>query len=210
MPSGLRPLPAYMAEILSDPIPPPPPQNNRRLALARLAAIVFVVALSVFIYAIRDRVAELHHYGYFGVFVLSILSSATVILPAPGLAFVFAAGSLGLSPLGIGLAAGLGATLGEFSGYLAGFSGQGVVEHQRIHHQLEFWMQHYGPLTIAVLGFLPLPIFDLAGFAAGALKMHPLTFVLACAAGKIPKMLIVAYMGAYSIHWYAPCLSHCP
>ena len=32
------------------------------------------------------------------------------------------------NPIGVAVAAGLGAAIGELSGYLAGFSGQGVVE----------------------------------------------------------------------------------
>jgi len=62
-------------------------------------------------------------------------------------------------------------------------------------------MRKYGGLTITVLAFLPLPVFDLAGVAAGALKMPVHKFLLYCALGKIPKMILVAYAGAYSVDW---------
>lgn len=188
------------------PSAPPPPvvdaQAALKLTLARIGAIVFVIAVSVFVYSIRDRADILVRYGYPGIFLLSILASATIVLPAPGLVFVFAAGALpALSPLGVGVAAGLGATLGELSGYLAGFSGRAIIEDRAMYDRLEGGMKKYGPVVIAGLGFLPIPFFDLAGIAAGALKMPVQRFLFWCAVGKIPKMLLVAYAGAYSVGW---------
>ncbi|MGQ0602246.1 MAG: VTT domain-containing protein [Anaerolineales bacterium] len=183
--------------------PPPSPAKEHtswKLQLARVGMLLFVVAVSVFVYSIRDQADLLQAYGYPGIFLLSILASATIVLPAPGLAFVYGAGTL-LNPVGVGIAAGLGATLGELSGYVAGFSGQTIVENRALYDKLKGWMQRYGAVTIAVLGFLPLPIFDLAGVAAGALKMPVARFLLFCAAGKIPKMLLVAFAGAYSVDW---------
>ncbi len=188
------------------PSAPPPPvvdaQAALKLTLARIGAIVFVIAVSVFVYSIRDRADILVRYGYPGIFLLSVLASATLVLPAPGLVFVFAAGALpALSPLGVGVAAGLGATLGELSGYLAGFSGRAIIEDRAMYDRLEGGMKKYGPVVIAGLGFLPIPFFDLAGIAAGALKMPVQRFLFWCAVGKIPKMLLVAYAGAYSVGW---------
>lgn len=178
----------------------PTPPNSLGLTLVRVGTLLFVIALTVYIYYIRDRADQLAQYGYPGIFLLSILANATIILPAPGLAIVFAMGGV-FSPIGVGLAAGAGATLGELSGYLAGFSGQAVIENRNIYNRIESWMKRYGPATIVVLAFIPSPIFDLAGVAAGALKMPVYQFLLWCALGKIPKMLLFAYAGAYSVDW---------
>jgi membrane protein YqaA with SNARE-associated domain len=177
-------------------------RSSWKLQLARAAMLVFVIALTWFVYNIRDRADVLQAYGYPGIFLLSVMASATIVLPAPGLAFVYGAGAL-LNPLGVGVAAGLGATLGELSGYMAGFSGQAIIENRALYEKLVGWMQRYGAVTIAVLGFLPLPFFDLAGVAAGALKMPVARFLLFCSVGKIPKMLLVALAGSYSLEWIA-------
>jgi membrane protein DedA with SNARE-associated domain len=66
-------------------------------------------------------------YGYPGIFLIMLMANATVFLPAPGVAVVFAMGSV-FNPLGVALAAGTGGAIGELTGYLAGFSGQAVVE----------------------------------------------------------------------------------
>jgi membrane protein YqaA with SNARE-associated domain len=163
--------------------------------------LAVVIGLSWFIYSIRDQTDVLIRFGYPGVFVLSILANATLILPAPGLALVFGAGTLGLSPIGAGLAAGLGSTLGELSGYLAGYSGSVVVENRSVYERVRGWMTRYGPIVIGVLAFIPNPFFDAAGAIAGALKLPIWQFLLFTAMGKTAKMMLVAYAGAGALDW---------
>jgi membrane protein YqaA with SNARE-associated domain len=182
--------------------PPAKKPISWQMQIARVLVLVGVIALTVWIYTLGDQTAVLATYGYPGIFVLSILANATIVLPAPGLALVFAfAGKLNW--IGVGIAAGLGATLGELSGYLAGVSGQAIIENQGLYDRLERAMKRYGGWAIAVLAFLPLPIFDLAGVVAGALRMHILKFLGWCFLGKLPKMLLIAYAGAFSIDWIA-------
>jgi membrane protein YqaA with SNARE-associated domain len=171
-----------------------------RMRILRVLVLLFVIGLTVLIYAVRDQAPQLARYGYPGIFLLSLLANATIILPAPGLAIVFSFAGV-FSPFGVALSAALGASLGELSGYLAGFSGQPIIENQKLYDRFEHWMKNYGPLTITLLAFIPSPFFDLAGVAAGALKMPVQRFLFWCFLGKLPKMLLIAYAGAYSIDW---------
>jgi membrane protein YqaA with SNARE-associated domain len=173
---------------------------STRLKLVRALALLFVVLITLFIYAIHDQTEALAKFGYPGIFLISLLGYATIILPAPVLTIVFAAGGV-FSPVGVALAAGAGAALGELSGYLAGVSGQAVIENRQVYDRFTDWMKRYGPLTIAALAAAPLPFFDLAGIAAGALKMPVLRFLFWCALGQVLKMLLFAYAGAYSVDW---------
>ncbi len=59
--------------------------------------------------------------------------------------------------------------------------------------------QNLAYLVVLVMAFIPNPLFDLAGMASGALKLPLWKFLIACAIGKIFKMLIFAYAGYYSI-----------
>src|SRR4030042_51388 len=93
------------------------------LTIARLLSLAAVIGITLFIFSIRDRAAQLAVYGYPGIFLLSVLPTATLFLPAPGVASVFSMGAV-FPPLPVALAAGAGAALGELSGYLAGFSGR--------------------------------------------------------------------------------------
>ncbi len=168
--------------------------------LLRLLILLAVIAISVYIFMIRDQAGKFAAYGYPGIFFISILANATLLLPAPGVAIVFAMGSV-FSPFWIGIVAGAGSTIGELSGYLAGFSGQAIAQRTKVYERIEYWMQRYGTLTIFVLAAIPNPFFDLGGMAAGVLKMPIHKFLLACLLGKVIKMWIFAYSGAYSINW---------
>ncbi|HUH97437.1 MAG TPA: VTT domain-containing protein [Anaerolineales bacterium] len=174
--------------------------SHLRLNILRILVLLFVIAISVYIFMIRDQAQKLAVYGYPGIFLISILANATVLIPAPGIAIVFAMGGV-FNPLIVGLVAGAGAAIGELSGYLAGFSGQVVAEKTKIYERVEMWMQSYGMLTIFVLAAIPNPFFDLAGMSAGALKMPLGRFLASCLLGKIIKMWVFAYAGAYSINW---------
>lgn len=168
--------------------------------------LAFVIALSVFIYSIRDQTAMLATFGYPGVFVLSILANATVVLPAPGLVLVFGAPALGLNPWIVGIVAGVGATIGEFSGYIAGLQRKRRDrEPPDVYNRLHGYIARYGPWVLTVLGFLPLPFFDLAGIIAGILKMPVREYFLFTLLGKAPKMILIALAGAGALSW-APWL----
>lgn len=169
-----------------------------RLIILRVLALVFVIGISIFVFMIRDKAEQLQGYGYLGVFLVAFLAYATVLLPAPGLAVVFTWGSI-FNPAGIALAAGAGAALGEISGYLAGFSGQAVIEKAAIYQRLTGFMQKNGALTVLLLSAVPNPFFDLAGATAGALKMPLPKFLLWCWIGETIKMLVFAYAGASAI-----------
>lgn len=178
-------------------------KSPRTTTLLRILALVLVVAVTVFIFLIRDRAEELAKFSYPGIFVLSILANGTVILPAPGVLFVFAMGAV-FNPLLVAVVAGAGAAIGELSGYLAGFSGQAVIENTGWYDRIRAWMEKYPKrsyLVILIMSFIPNPFFDLAGIAAGALKMPVANFLFFCGIGKILKMFLFAYAGAGSLQW---------
>lgn len=175
-------------------------RSSRRLTLIRILALAVTVAIIAAALALRDRAGQLAAYGYPGIFLVSLIANATLILPAPGLAVTFAMGGV-FPPLGVALAAASGATIGEITGYLAGFSGQAVAERVGAYDRLEALTRKYGAIAIFFLAILPLPLFDLAGLAAGALRMPMPKFLLATFLGKLIKMVLVAVAGAYSVDW---------
>jgi membrane protein YqaA with SNARE-associated domain len=171
-----------------------------RLTLARIASLLAVAGVIALAFALRGRAAQFAAYGYPGIFLLSLLANATLILPVPGVALTFAMGAV-FNPFGVALAAGTGATLGELTGYLAGFSGQGIADNLAIYQRLTEWMTRYGGWVVLVLAFIPNPFFDLAGAAAGALRMPLGKFLIWLWIGKTLKMLVFALAGANSITW---------
>ena len=166
--------------------------------MLRILALFAVVGITLYIYSIRDRVEEFAGFGYPGIFLIALLANATILLPAPGVAVIYAMGAI-FNPFGVGLAAGLGGTIGELSGYLAGFSGQAVVERMDIYNRIKPWVDKYGGWAILVLSAIPNPFFDVAGIAAGMAKMPLQTFILFSGIGQLIKMTAFALAGHYSI-----------
>lgn len=177
------------------------PGSSRFLTnLLRVLALFAVVGITLYIYSIRERVAEFAAFGYPGIFLIAMLANATILLPAPGVVVIYAMGAI-FNPLGVGLAAGLGGTVGELSGYLAGFSGQAVVERMDVYDRIRPWVERYGGWAILFLSAIPNPFFDVAGIAAGIARMPVPTFLMFTGAGQLIKMTVFALAGHYSISW---------
>lgn len=174
---------------------------RRGRAVLQLALVV-LATLSITLLAVRfrDELRGLEALGYPGVFLISLISCATVIFPAPGLAFTFAMGSV-LNPLLIGLVAALGETLGEMTGYLAGRAGRSALGQDPRYERLEDLTRRYGGWAILALSAVPVGVFDLVGLAAGAMRMPLPRFLLFTLVGKTIKTVVVAHSGAYSITW---------
>lgn len=183
-------------------LPASKPENKTLTVISRILAVFAVIGITVYVYTIRDQVEAFAQYGYFGAFLIMLIANATVILPAPGVAVVFAMGGV-LNPLGVALAAGVGGTLGELTGYLAGYGGQAAVENTQVYNRILPWVKKYGAWVILVLSAIPNPFFDIAGIAAGIAKIPVWQFMLACWVGQTIKMTLFAFAGAYSIDWIA-------
>ncbi|MCC7353040.1 MAG: VTT domain-containing protein [Anaerolineae bacterium] len=170
-----------------------------RSLLPRVAILLLSVAIVIVAFRLsRDVIQRFAGYGYLGVFIATLVANATVLIPAPGDAFVFAAGGV-LHPVLTGIVAGLGASLGELTGYLAGTSGSAVIAHRAIYNRLEPFLRRYGILAVAVLAFIPNPFFDVAGILSGMLRIPVWQFVLAAWIGKGTRFSLIALGGASAL-----------
>lgn len=180
---------------------------ERRLTLLRILSFVFVIGIVVAIYIYREQVRELSRFGYLGAFLIPLIANATIFVPIPGVWVIFAMGAV-FNPFFLAIFAGLGAATGEVSGYLLGFSGQGLAERSRLYDRIYGLMERHrrwSDLMILILALIPNPFFDLAGIAAGTLKIPIWRFYLFCAFGSILKMLAFAYSGNSIIKlWIKP------
>lgn len=175
-------------------------QSDKGTQWRKLLALVPVIVITVLIFVFREKLQHLEGWGLPGVFILSIIANATVIIPVPGVLLTTTMATV-FHPVGVALAAGTGATLGEITGYLAGYSGQIVIENRKYYQRIVEWMRKYGPWTIMFLAFIPNPAFDMAGIVAGALKMPISKFLIWCWIGKVLKMLVFALAGSGIMYW---------
>ncbi len=176
-------------------------ESNPNLWL-RLAVIILITALAFWLALNPQWVAATGHWGYVGAFLISLVASATVVLPAPGLAVIIAM-SGALNPLALALVAAVGGSLGELTGYVAGASGRALVNEGEATRwaRIRRWTEQYGGWTLFAFAAFPLPLFDVAGMVAGALRMRVGTFLVAVTAGKSVKYIVILLIGARSLAW---------
>lgn len=172
---------------------------------APIAAFAFSVGITATIFAYREKLADLAGFGYLGIFLISVLSNATIAFPVPGIAAVFAGGGV-LNPLLVALVAGLGEPLGEMTGYVAGYGGSAIIRDTELFERVRPWVERRGFLTLFVLSLIPNPLFDLAGIAAGIIRFPVYRFLFACWLGKTLKALIISYLGSLSLNLIEPWL----
>lgn len=175
--------------------------KETRTRILRIVSLVVVLGITVFLFINRERVKELEAFGYPGIFLFSMAANATLILPMPGVLVTSAMGAV-FNPFWVAVAAGSGATLGEISGYMAGFSGQGVIERRDWHDRVTGWMRKYGDVVIFLLALFPNPLFDIAGITAGMLKLPLYRFLFWSWLGKVLKMMAFAYGGSTILGWF--------
>ncbi len=142
----------------------------------------------------------LGQWGYVGAFVISLVASASVVLPIPGLPVAMAMGTA-LNPFLLGLVTGFASALGETVGYLAGKGGRTLVERgkEMQYHRIEAWTQKYGAFAVFLAAIFPLPLFDLAGLAAGAMRMPFWQFFVAAFLGKTIKYTVAILLAAGAV-----------
>lgn len=153
------------------------------------------VLISGVIIYYRNELAKLSSYGYFGIFLINLVGSATILIPTPSLIATFVGGSI-YNPLLVGIVSGIGAAIGETTGYMAGVGGSVLIKENRNYKRVEKWMNVNGFITIFVLAIIPNPIFDLTGMFAGATKYSFKKYFLAVTLGKVLRFVGIAYLGS--------------
>lgn len=170
----------------------------------RVLMLVLIIAITVALFILREKLQSLQNYGYVGIFLLSIAANATIILPVPGVAFTTAMGAI-FTPWKVAIAAGAGAAIGELTGYAAGLSGEALISNNKHYTYLLNWMQSHPRWAfglIVILAFIPNPLMDVAGMVSGVLRIPAWKYLLACAIGKIGKMMLFAYAGRLSLNLF--------
>ncbi len=171
------------------------PRFTKTQWILRFLLLIALLAGTVLLILNRDKIQHLEVYGYPGIFLISLLSNATILVPLPGI-MITSAMAVVFNPFWVAIASGAGAALGELSGYLVGFSGQPMLEKSEKVKNLAAWMKRNQSWTIFLLALIPNPLFDMAGFIAGASHMPVWKFLFFCLLGKVAKMLVFAYLGA--------------
>jgi membrane protein YqaA with SNARE-associated domain len=180
--------------------------------LVGIAGIVITVLLVVGVIFFWEEIRDLEHYGYLGAFIISIFGGATIIAPIPMTPVVFALGTIMkpefapyMGPIFVGIAAGMGETIGGISIYMTGYGGgtalQGMKEGKikSAYMRMTRWVERRGSLTLFILSAVINPFFYPAALAAGALRFGIWRYIFICLLGKTIKGITVAAAGYWGL-----------
>ncbi len=179
-----------------------------------ILGIVLTLVMAVIVVLKWEVVQELAGYGYLGLFLLSALGGATVIIPVPMLAVQFALGGVltpwfgpvFIGPVFVGLVAGLGETFGALSIYMTGYGGGTPLSRaetgkiQKAYLRLMGLMERRGKITLFLLSAIVNPFFYPASLAAGAVRFGIRKYFAIAWAGKTLKCTGIAYAGYFGVH----------
>ena len=186
--------------------------SRKKAYILGIVGVVATLLMAAAVIYFWEFVSGLEAYGYLGAFIISIFGGATIIIPVPMLAVVFALGAVMkptfgpiFGPLFVGMAAGFGETLGALTIYYTGYGGgtpfmnsnHGRV--QAIYLRLMLWMERRGSLVLFVLSAVLNPFFYPAALAAGALRFGIKKYFIICWCGKTIKGMTVAFAGYWGL-----------
>ena len=163
-----------------------------------LLSLIFALVISVVIFIFRDKFVHLEGYGYLGIFIISVLGNATIVLPVPVILTAFIGGGI-FNPFIVGIVTAVGAAIGELTGYLVGYGGKVVIKDDKKLVKIEGWMKKHGLWVLFVLSAIPNPFFDLAGIVAGATGVPVYKYLTVVTLGKMVKFITISFLGAGSV-----------
>jgi len=180
-------------------------QSNQIKWLRLTTLLIGLIALSFGVaYLLQDLGVRLHiplgelaWLAYLSVFGTTLVCNFTIIAPVPVATAIMIAAATRWNPVMVALAASIGGTLGELSGYYAGYLGKriAITEHMGGYNKVADWMNRYGLWAVFFLAFQPVLPFDIGGLVAGASRMPLQKFLPALWAGKFLKYIILCYSG---------------
>jgi membrane protein YqaA with SNARE-associated domain len=148
--------------------------------------------------------------AYSVIFGVTLLCNAGVMVPVYLHTSLMMVAATIWNPILVALVASIAGTLGEISGYYAGYFGRKIVvtEDMPGYNRFVDWVNRYGVLAIFLFSLQPILPFDIAGLTAGASRLPLWKFLLPCWAGKFIKYAVLCYFGFGALRflpsWFQP------
>lgn len=168
--------------------------RNKIVLVFLFAASTSLILLPLFF---KVQFQHFKSLGIFGIFLINFISSATILLPTPGILSVGVGANL-YNPLLVVLAATLGSTIGEGTTFLFGFSSAEILkvkERKKLFEFLRYLLTRWGFIIIPIFSFIPNPFFDGLGIVAGLIKYPIKRYLFLTFVGRLARNIVIAYIG---------------
>lgn len=167
-----------------------------------IAAITFFLSLllSILFFVYKDYFKGTEALGILGIFIINLVSSATLFVSGPAFLTIVAGGSL-YHPWLVAISGSLGSALGDCVGYVFGYSGRELIA-KEVHKKKWYRLVHkyfhsYGGWILFGFAFIPNPLFDSIGIIAGVFKYPIWKFFIIVLSGRFIRYYMLARFGAF-------------
>jgi membrane protein YqaA with SNARE-associated domain len=198
-------------------------RKSDKLLIVSIAGLAVYFVLSILFLDLASPSIALYHWmldlslllGYEGAFIVALIGNSTILFPVPYMIITYILGGVTntsgyfvFDPWIVGIIAGLGATLGEMTGYLLGYGGGRMIDESQRDSFSEYIRRHprATPLVIWFLAITPLPD-DVLIVPLGAAKYPWWKVVLPQIIGKSMFMIAVAFFGRISFETIGDVIS---
>ncbi len=173
---------------------------TKREAIIGGVSLLVTVSLSLLIIYHRNYLYQISQWGYFGCFIISVLTNGTFILPGFGIVLTFTLGGV-LNPAIVGAVAGIGEAIGAIGAYLTGYAGKGLLQDGNSGLYLRFSniIDRHGSKAIFFVSAVLSPFFYPFAVFLGMLRFGWVRFFLATWAGRTVKSMVIAYLGYFGL-----------
>lgn len=166
----------------------------------KLYFVLFLILALVLFFPVYYQInhQEFRHLGLVGVFLLNLIGSATIFLPSPAFLSVGISATQ-INPAVVALVAALGASIGEGTTFLFGYSSNKILKLEKHKGILKFKknvFDRWGSFVILILAFFPNPFFDGIGILAGISKFPIKKFLFLTFIGRLLRYLLIGYVSA--------------
>lgn len=196
-------------------------QWSRKELWLGLLAIIITIGFCVAAIYYKDELMStqyLARFGLVGVLIVAFIAGSTfsiTAIPVPYWALVITLPSLIseqygiLSPVWVGLLAGLGASLGQFITFMIGYGGRTLSEKitnkfstrlSRIYERSMSMAEKHGSWAVFLMSLIPNPIHLPMSIAIATLHYPPHKFFIFSFLGTGLKSLILAFCGYYGLN----------
>jgi membrane protein YqaA with SNARE-associated domain len=190
------------------------------IVIACISFLIIYWMLSLFLGDLNSPVIALYDWiietslllGYPGTLFVSFFGNATIIFPFPyiGLPFILGglrdieSGAFLFDPWIVGFLSGLGAIIGEMTGYYIGYGGSHFIEEEKM-NRFRAFIERYPqttPLVIWLLAVTPSPD-DVLIVPLGAIRYTWWKVFIPGFIGKTMLLTGVAWAGRFGLDWIA-------
>ena len=167
----------------------------------KVAAVVWLsILIAIVMTLFRGTIAQLGNWGYLGAFAINGISSASVVLPAPGGAIVLLMAP-DYNPLALGVAAGMGGALGSLTAYLVGAHARPALQGRRHYPRAHRLIHRFGSVLLILATLMPVSPGDFMGVLAGATRYPISRYLVYVTIASVIKMTVMVYAAIASFAW---------